>query len=193
ISDSKNHCLIKLNKAFGRTLTPEQVYSLCIKPFLGADPTYSVKLAQSYIIQLGRILNWYVEYGAKELTFCRSSLLLIHESLFSDDSRTDDDRTPKSSLSDGNKPDVTISSHEITSNHVDKGNTTAHTAVYLIDFVRWKAKTSTLVNDDDDDENGCGKDCWSCELTDGFRHGLETLIKLMKRVIDGDNTSETEH
>ncbi|CAH8571783.1 unnamed protein product [Schistosoma mattheei] len=209
ISDSVNHCLVKLNKAFGRTLTPEQVYSLCVKPFLGADPTYSVKLAQNYIIQLGRILNWYVEYGAKELTFCRSSLLLIHESLANDSSTNDHclsescssssptsssttttvDNQSVSSSKDIINSDITISSNGSNISNISSdsiGNNTAHTEVYLIDFVRWKAKSSTDVND----SGGCSKDCWSCELTDGFRHGLETLIGLMQRVVNTENSAE---
>ncbi|VDP35577.1 unnamed protein product [Schistosoma mattheei] len=199
ISDSVNHCLVKLNKAFGRTLTPEQVYSLCyclrmiyifhvslqviiflhftgVKPFLGADPTYSVKLAQNYIIQLGRILNWYVEYGAKELTFCRSSLLLIHESLANDSSTNDHclsescssssptsssttttvDNQSVSSSKDIINSDITISSNGSNISNISSdsiGNNTAHTEVYLIDFVRWKAKSSTDVND----SGGCSQ------------------------------------
>ncbi|CAH8616868.1 unnamed protein product [Schistosoma haematobium] len=209
ISDSVNHCLIKLNKAFGRTLTPEQVYSLCVKPFLGADPTYSVKLAQNYIIQLSRILNWYVEYGAKELTFCRSSLLLIHESLANDNSNNDHCLSESCSSSSPISPSTTTtvdsqsvnSSNDIINSDItnssnggnisntssgSSGNNTAHAEVYLIDFVRWKAKSSTDVNDN----GGCSKDCWSCELTDGFRHGLETLIGLMQRVVNTENSAE---
>uniref|UniRef100_A0A3Q0KCH5 Kinase n=1 Tax=Schistosoma mansoni TaxID=6183 RepID=A0A3Q0KCH5_SCHMA len=202
ISDPVNHCLIKLNKAFGRTLTPEQVYSLCVKPFLGADRTYSIKLAQSYITQLNRILNWYVEYGAKELTFCRSSLLLIHESLTIDNSNNDHcstssttitaDNQSVNSSNDTTNSDIPISSNGNNISNISSdsdGHNTAHTEVYLIDFVRWKAKSST---NDNDISGGCSKNCWSCELTDGFRHGLETLIKLMQRVVDTENSAEIE-
>ncbi|VDP41726.1 unnamed protein product [Schistosoma curassoni] len=180
-----------------------------VKPFLGADPTYSIKLAQNYIIQLSRILNWYVEYGAKELTFCRSSLLLIHESLANDNSNNDHCLSESCSSSSSISPSTTTtvdsqsvnSSNDIINSDItissnggnisntssgSSGNNTAHTEVYLIDFVRWKAKSSTDVNDN----GGCSKDCWSCELTDGFRHGLETLIGLMQRVVNTENSAE---
>ncbi|CAH8862889.1 unnamed protein product [Trichobilharzia szidati] len=81
VYDPRTHCMIKLPKAFGRNLNPEQVYSVGLKTFLGPDPVYRVELAHKYLIQLGRILHWYKEYGAKRLTFCRSSLLFIHESV----------------------------------------------------------------------------------------------------------------
>ncbi|XP_018645725.1 inositol polyphosphate multikinase, putative [Schistosoma mansoni] len=228
ISDTKNHCLIKFPKAFGRTLTPEQVYSIGIKPFLGTDPTYSVKLAQNYIIQLGRILNWYVEYGAKELTFCRSSILLIHESLPS--TTTNNEYYPsKSCFASSSAPTTTIINnnnnsnthhtscttrnptlnnqlvnnspnfpfiHKASTGNGNNGNsschattttttsTTVHAQVYLIDFAHWSEKHYSPLFNNDIEHN---KNYWTCELTNGFRHGLENLIKLMHYIVNNES------
>ncbi|CAI2731613.1 unnamed protein product [Schistosoma spindalis] len=223
ISDTKNHCLIKFPKAFGRTLTPEQVYSIGVKSFLGADPAYSVKLAQNYIIQLSRILNWYVEYGAKELTFCRSSLLLIHESLPSNNNNNEH-YPSKSCFASSSAPITTtiinnnnsnthhtscttknptvktstilnnqlinnnfnnISSlHKISTNNGNNNDTSIpsniHAQVYLIDFAHWSKKNYS--NDIEYNKN-----YWTCELTNGFRHGLENLIQLMHCVVNTES------
>lgn len=222
ISDTKNHCLIKFPKAFGRTLTPEQVYSIGVKSFLGADPAYSVKLAQNYIIQLSRILNWYVEYGAKELTFCRSSLLLIHESLPSNNNNNEH-YPSKSCFASSSSPITTtiinnnsnthhtscttknptvktstilnnqlinnnfnnISSlHKISTNNGNNNDTSIpsniHAQVYLIDFAHWSKKNYS--NDIEYNKN-----YWTCELTNGFRHGLENLIQLMHCVVNTES------
>ncbi|CAH8534458.1 unnamed protein product [Schistosoma turkestanicum] len=261
ISDTTNHCLIKLPKKFGRTLTPEQVYSIVVKSFLGTDPMYSVKLAQNYIIQLGRILNWYVEYGAKELTFCRSSILLIHESLptttttdnidttSNNDNNNNHNHCPLKSSSSasassstnnihptlctsrnptGNNSSTLLNQSIETVNHIDHFNDnlsghksspnngssssssttitttpstpTVHAQVYLIDFAHWTKKYSNLPNnnihntddvDDDVDDDDHSTNCWTCELTHGFRYGLENLINFMQRVVNTTTTTTT--
>ncbi|CAH8596931.1 unnamed protein product [Schistosoma bovis] len=237
ISDTKNHCLIKFPKAFGRTLSPEQVYSIGIKSFLGADPTYCVKLAQNYIIQLGRILNWYIEYGAKELTFCRSSILLIHESLPS--SNNNNEHCPsKSCFASSSAPSTTVinnnnnnntyhtscttrnptvktstilnnqfvnnfnnipSIHKINTNNGNNNDTpnttttsssstsTVHAQVYLIDFAHWSKKNYSTQCNNNNNNIEYNKNYWTCELTNGFRYGLENLIQLMHCVVNKES------
>lgn len=87
VYDAGSHCFIKVPKTFGRNLAPEQVYSVGLLTFLGSNITYRIKLAQNYINKLNDVLNWYSEIGARYLTFCRSSILLIHESLDTDEHR----------------------------------------------------------------------------------------------------------
>ncbi|VDP66155.1 unnamed protein product, partial [Schistosoma mattheei] len=235
ISDTKNHCLIKFPKAFGRTLSPEQVYSIGIKSFLGADPTYCVKLAQNYIIQLGRILNWYVEYGARELTFCRSSILLIHESLPSNNYNNNEHCPSKSCFASSSAPTTTViknnnnthhtscttrnptvktstilnnqfvnnfnnipSIHEINTNNGNNNDTpnitatttstsTVHAQVYLIDFAHWSKKNYSTQCNNNNNNIEYNKNYWTCELTNGFRYGLENLIQLMHCVVNKES------
>ncbi|KAH8857946.1 Inositol polyphosphate multikinase [Schistosoma japonicum] len=247
VYDTENHYLIKFPKEFGRNLTPEQVYSVGVKTFLGSDSTYCIKLAQNYIQQLGHILNWYVEYGAELLTFCRSSLLLIHETINNNSGNSIHDHCPSKSCPASlifpsssthinnthtlcatttvnptiakvpapilnqliKKPsnfnhsetpllNITKSSNGGSSSSSSQ-TTSVHTQVYLIDFAHWEEKSCSLTNDytaanihannnnSSSSSSSRGKSYWTCELTDGFRHGLKTLISLMQRIVNTEN------
>ncbi|CAH8574750.1 unnamed protein product [Heterobilharzia americana] len=239
VYDTRTHCSVKVPKSFGRSLTPEQVYSVGLKTFLGSNPVYRIEVAQKYIVQLGRILSWYIEYGAKTMTFCRSSLLLIHESSanYNVDCHTVSPISLSTSFSSSEQslsysplleaandmfssppypppppPTTTTTIEDVTAvsvtttsiksiakpNHISNSqhllcNTTscsrssissAHTHVYLIDFAHWEEKSATLTGENVSDNNT--GNYRTCELTEGFRHGLETLIALMRRVVNNE-------
>nr|CAH8859993.1 unnamed protein product [Trichobilharzia regenti] len=168
VYDPRTHCMIKLPKAFGRNLNPEQVYSVGLKTFLGPDPVYRVELAHKYLIQLSRILHWYKEYGAERLTFCRSSLLFIHESVASGCEESPPSNNNTTNTTTANTTTTTNGLRVVSTKLIEKSNrinnsqllipsttnatpinvaksncingSNTRAQVYLIDFAHWEEK-----------------------------------------------------
>ncbi|CAL8083762.1 unnamed protein product [Calicophoron daubneyi] len=80
VYDEQEGNLVMATKEYCRSLDPEQVYTRALLPFLGTDPGRRVQLAQRFLVKLTNLKYWFEKTVAPSLTFCRTSLLIMHES-----------------------------------------------------------------------------------------------------------------
>ncbi|VDP87518.1 unnamed protein product [Echinostoma caproni] len=69
----------RLPKMLLRRLTPQAVRNVVLVTFLGDDPQRSRELAALYSEKLTGLWHWFTTVGSQCVTFCRSSVLLAHD------------------------------------------------------------------------------------------------------------------
>ncbi|CAH8649496.1 unnamed protein product [Dicrocoelium dendriticum] len=80
IYDPDKEVFVKFTRQVCRSLTPDEVYDKAISRFLGFDHKHRMRLAAAYLTKLDDLSRWVECYGFSSVTFCRTSLLLGHES-----------------------------------------------------------------------------------------------------------------
>ncbi|THD21490.1 Kinase [Fasciola hepatica] len=79
IYDSMTGQYTRLPKILLRSFTPQQIQTVVLTTFLGEDPHRSRQLACLYAEKLSSLWHWFTTCGSQCVTFCRSSVLLAHD------------------------------------------------------------------------------------------------------------------